>query len=252
MNNKLQWGYMLNLWNKYQKKIPVLLEFYSYPHALISGKSGSGKSTSMLFLIGKLLQMNAEIVLYILDFKNSDDFQFMNEYRYFFRGNNCIEGLREYYQSFIETREKGVNDKIHLLIFDEYPSCLSYFSLQDKLNKTKVSSEMQGIVSELLMLGRGLKYGVWIIVQRPDSSMFNSGSRDNFMVNLALGSLSKEHRTMIFAGEDIDNYRIYQKGEGILLADGYPLFYVKFPLIENIEVWKANILKKLIDKTGEP
>lgn len=102
------------------------------------------------------------------------------------------------------------------------------------------------------MLGRGLYYGIWIIVQRPDSSLFNSGSRDNFMVNLALGSLSKEHRTMIFPGEDIDNDRVYGKGEGILLADGYPLFYVKFPLIRNIEVWKANIINELINKTGEP
>ena len=57
---------------------------------------------------------------------------------------------------------------------------------------------------------------------------------------------------MIFAGEDIDSDRIYQKGEGVLLADGYPLFYVKFPLIENVQAWKNNILKALINKTGEP
>ena len=72
------------------------------------------------------------------------------------------------------------------------------------------------------------------------------------MVNLALGTLSKEHRTMIFAGEDINNDRIYQKGEGVLLADGYPLYYVKFPMIKDVQGWKNNILKKLINKIGEP
>ena len=252
MSNKVQWGYFLNLWNKYQKKVPVLLDPSTHPHALISGKSGSGKSTAILFLIGKLMQMNEDIVVYILDFKNSDDFHFLDGYKYFFRGNNCIDGLRVYYQSFIETREKGISNKRHILIFDEYPSCINYFSMQDKLNKTKFSNEVQGIVSELLMLGRGLNYGIWTIVQRPDSSLFNSGSRDNFMVNLALGTLSKEHRTMIFAGEDIDNNKIYGKGEGVLLADGHPLFYVKFPLIQNVEAWKSNILKKLINKIGEP
>ena len=252
MSNKVQWGYLLNLWNKYQKKVPVLLDPSTHPHALISGKSGSGKSTAILFLIGKLIQKNEDTVLYILDFKNSNDFQFLDGYKYFFRGNNCIEGLRLYYKSFSEAREKGGNNRRYLLIFDEYPSCVSYFSMQDKLNKTKFSNEIQGIVSELLMLGRGLKYGIWIIVQRPDSSLFNSGSRDNFMINLALGNLSKEHRIMIFAGEDIDNNKIYGKGEGVLLADGHPLFHVKFPLIQNIEVWKNNILKILINKTGEP
>lgn len=252
MKNKIQFGYFLDMWNKYQKKIPVILDLSTHIHALISGKSGSGKSTTILFLIGKLMQMNEDIVLYILDFKNSEDFQFLNGYKYFYRGNNCIDGLREYYKSFSEAREKGINDKRHILIVDEYPSCVNYFSMQDKLNKTKYSNEIQGIISELLMLGRGLNYGVWIIVQRPDSSLFNSGSRDNFMINLALGSLSKEHRTMIFNGEDIDNNRIYSKGEGILLADGYPLFYVKFPLIENVQAWKNNILKALINKIGEP
>lgn len=252
MKNKIQFGYFLDMWNKYQKKIPVLLDLSTHIHALISGKSGSGKSTAILFLIGKLMQMNENIVLYILDFKNSQDFQFLNGYKYFFRGNNCIDGLREYYKSFSEAREKGKNSKMNILIFDEYPSCVNYFSMQDKLNKTKSSNEIQGIVSELLMLGRGLNYGIWIIVQRPDSSLFNSGSRDNFMVNLALGTLSKEHRTMIFAGEDIDNNKIYGKGEGVLLADGHPLFYVKFPLIQNVEAWKSNILKKLINKIEEP
>lgn len=252
MRDKIQLGYYLNLWNKYQKKVPVLLDLSTHCHCLISGKSGSGKSTAILFLIGKLMQMNEDIVLYILDFKNSEDFQFLNGYKYFFRGNNCIDGLREYYKSFSEAREKGINNKRHILIFDEYPSCINYFSMQDKSNKTKYSNEIQGIISELLMLGRGLNYGVWVIVQRPDSSMFNSGSRDNFMINLALGNISKEHKTMIFAGEDIENDRIYQKGEGVLLADGYPLFYVKFPMIKDIQAWRTNILKALINKTEEP
>lgn len=248
----LCWGYNLIIWEEYAQKIPLNFKVSSHPHALISGKSGSGKSTAILFLIGKLMQMNENIVLYILDFKNSQDFQFLNGYKYFFRGNNCIDGLREYYKSFSEAREKGKNSKRYILIFDEYPSCINYFSMQDKLNKTKLSNEIQGIVAELLMLGRGLNYGIWIIVQRPDNSLFNSGSRDNFMINLALGNISKEHKTMIFSGEDIDNDRIYQKGEGVLLADGYPLFYVKFPMIKDIQAWRSNILKALINKTEEP
>lgn len=140
MRNKMQWGYLVDMWDKYQKMIPVLLGSSTHPHALISGKSGSGKSTALIFLIGKLVQMNEDIVIYILDFKNSSDFQFLNSYKYFFRGNNCIEGLRLYYQSFSESREKGIRNRRHILIFDEYPSCINYFSMQDKINKTKLSN----------------------------------------------------------------------------------------------------------------
>lgn len=245
------WGYNLIMWEEYALKVSLKFKISSHPHALITGKSGSGKSTALLFLIGKLMKIDEDIILYILDFKNSEDFKFLNMYKYYYSGDKCLDGIKEYYKSFSESREKGMIDKRHILIFDEYASCVNYFSLQDKLNKTKISNEIQGIVSELLMLGRGLNYGIWISVQRPDSSLFNSGSRDNFMINLALGSISKEHKSMLFTGEDIDSNRIYGKGEGILLADGYPLFYIKFPLIKDINDWKNNILKNLIDMTGE-
>lgn len=82
----LCWGYNLIIWEEYAQKMPLNFMVSSHPHALISGKSGSGKSTAILFLIGKLIQVNEDIVLYILDFKNSEDFEFLDGYKNYYRG----------------------------------------------------------------------------------------------------------------------------------------------------------------------
>ena len=50
---------------------------------------------------------------------------------------------------------------------------------------------------------------------------------------------------MLFSDEDIPEDVIFEKGEGVMLADGKPLMEVKFPYIRNIEEWKQSILEKL-------
>ena len=76
--------------------------------------------------------------------------------------------------------------------------------------------------------------------KRADNSLLANGARHNFKVVIGLGRLSKEQKGMLFSGEELPE-RIYKKGEGILLADGYPLREVKFPFIRNIDDWKKHI-----------
>lgn len=130
---------------------------------------------------------------------------------------------------------------------DEYPAFILQLKAQDTLNKTKTASEVLSINSELLMLGRGVAkgFGVWTVCQRPMATVFQEGSRDNYMVMISLGRLSKETKQMLFSDEDISEDVIFEKGEGLLLADGKSLLEVKFPFIRNIEEWKQIILEKL-------
>ena len=104
-------------------------------------------------------------------------------------------------------------------------------------------------ISELLCLGRGIQFYTWIVTQRADNSLFANGARDNFMVVIGLGRLSKEQKSMLFSGEELPE-RIYKKGEGILLADGHPLQEVKFPFIRNIDDWKKHIHAILRPQNG--
>lgn len=220
---------------------PIKLNIQDYCHILLTGSTGSGKSYALMFLIGCLLKDSPETELFICDFKNSDDFRFLKDYPLYFSGEHCYEGVMEYYGRFTETREKGNIAKRRILIFDEYPAYLFYQSMKDKDNKTKYSSDITNAIATILMLGRGLKHGVWIVTQRADANLFhNNGSRDNFQCLIGLGRLSKEQKGMIFTGEEIPNEPM-QRGEGYLLADGHELKKVKYPLIKDINDWKWHI-----------
>ena len=50
---------------------------------------------------------------------------------------------------------------------------------------------------------------------------------------------------MIFPGQEIPDRR-FKPGQGMLLADGYEIQEVIFPLIRDVEQWKKNILDHLL------
>lgn len=233
-------GYEKEPFCRYGLALPIKLGIATYPHVLITGASGSGKTQALLFLIGKLLQDCPDIILYVCDFKNSEDFAFLKEFSYYFAGQDCYQGIMDYYAKFLETRENGIKEKRYILICDEYPAFINYLQMRDKTNKTKYANDILGVVAEILMLGRGIAFGIWLITQRADSQLFANGARDNFMVIIGLGRLSKEQKGMVFAGREIPD-EIFGAGEGMLLADGKEIVAVKYPLIENVENWKMHI-----------
>lgn len=238
----MKWGYKSESLQYHPQKIT--LDIASHCHALITGSSGSGNSYSLLYLLGNLLKSNYDIILFFLDFKNSKDFNFLQGYKYYYTGDSCYQGILDYYTLFCNVRKEGVIKQRYLLIFDEYPAFVNYLTVKDKQDKSKNCNNVLSAVSEILMLGRGINFGIWIVTQRADSSLFSNGARDNFMIILGLGRMSKEQKGMVFTGEDIPD-KIYHLGEGILLADGYPLQEVTFPRICNIIDWKRHIKELL-------
>lgn len=173
------------------------------------------------------------------------DKPFLTGCEHYFKGDECYDGVMEYYDKFSKRRKKRDTGKRMLLIYDEYPSSILYYGGNDKRDKTKKATEITNAIAEMLMLGRGIKVGVWIVTQRADASLFANGSRDSFMVILGMGRMSREQKGMIFAGEDIPD-KVYHQGEGCLLADGYPLYEVKIPRIRDMVDWKKHIKQVLL------
>lgn len=224
---------------------PLDLPIYTHTNSIICGSSGSGKSYGILYLVGNLLQSDTDTTLYICDFKNSEDFEFLKGYPYYFNGNDSYECIMQYYQKFCEARIQGRNKARHLLIIEEYPALISYMNTLDKQNKTQKAKDILSAVSEILMLGRGISFGIWLVCQRPSANLFEGGARDNAMIILNYGRMSKEQKSILFSGEEISD-RVYKPGEGIILADGHPL-YDNFctPRIRNLVDWKKNIKNEL-------
>lgn len=239
----MNFGFDKEIWEKTGISVVVNLDPTVYTHVLLTGGSGSGKSYSLLYLLKQYVKEHIE--LWLCDFKNSTDFAFLNGYQHYYTGDDAIEGILSYYKKFTEVRRSGETATHYILIVDEYPSMINYLSTKDKLEKTKVANEVMGAISEILMLGRGIKFGCLITTQRADSSLFANGSRDNFQCVIGLGRMSKEQKTMVFTGEDIPMELVFQRGEGYLLADGKEIMQVKYPLIKDIEMWKTEIVVEL-------
>lgn len=243
----MQWGYLTG--DRITTPVPLTLPVSSHCHALITGSSGSGKSYALLYLVGRLLQDIPDIKVTFCDFKNSDDFEFMKGYPHYYSGNESYDGIMAYYSDFCKDRIQGKPEKRHILIVDEYPALINYLTTLDKQNKTKKAGDILSAVAEILMLGRGIGYGFWCVTQRADSSLFSNvstgGARDNFMVILGLGRMSREQKGMVFTGEDLPD-KVYRQGEGCLLADGYPLREVAYPRISNPVDWKKHIMEQLM------
>lgn len=236
----IKYGYNKGILDSDSLRIPIQLELETHCNLLLTGCSGSGKSYALLYLLGNVLKSYEDIEIYFCDFKNSYDFSFLEDYPHYYSGDNCYEGITEYYRVFCSARQQREFTKKHLLICDEYPALINYLQGKDKANKTRLASDILSAISELLCLGRGIQFYTWIVTQRADNSLFANGARDNFMVVIGLGRLSKEQKSMLFSGEELPE-RIYKKGEGIILADGRSLIEVKFPIISDINDWKNHI-----------
>ena len=185
----IKYGYNKGIFDETGLKIPIQLDLSEHCNLLLTGCSGSGKSYALLFLIGSVLKSNTNIEIYFCDFKNSYDFSFLEDYKYYYAGNDCYNGIMQYYKNFCLARENRDFTKKHLLICDEYPALVNYLQGQDKLNKTKYASEVLSAISELLCLGRGIQFYTWIVTQRADNSLFAKGTRDHFMVLSGLSRL---------------------------------------------------------------
>lgn len=250
----MKWGYLREPYYEYGTKLPLMLPMDSHKHALITGSSGAGKSTTLLFLFWNFLSSIIHsqgyrkgcIHITFCDFKGSPEFWFLRPYSYYYAGEAVYNGIQAYYERFLTARQKGYSTVKHLLICDEYGALVNYFQAKDKAEKTHLATDIISANAELLMLGRSLSFSVWSVVQYATSDLFK-GSRLNYMVNLSLGRQNKEQLGMLFSGEDIPRNRNYQPGEGLLLADGFPLLEVKYPKIVDEERWNQRILDVLME-----
>lgn len=228
-------GYDYKIWHEYGEKLPINISLDTHPHTLITGSSGSGKSHALRYMLYGLSKEQCDI--WCLDFKNSGEYDFMKGKKHFYTGNNCINGIEQYYSLFQEVKNKEtVLEKRQILIMDEYPAFILYLTHADK----KLAEIIKQRIAEILLMGRSMLMGLWVTCQRPDASLFNNGVRENFMVLITFCKISPETKRMLYADETIPD-RIYQKGEGVILIDGMELRELKIPFIKGVSYLEQEI-----------
>lgn len=195
------------------------------PHITTIGASGSGKTFLNKLIIGRVALVIPNASVTVIDFK-AYDYHFARGSKNLYEFDKVKDGLEAFYQEFL-LRQQGhdADRSFKLLVIEELGSMMGYF---DK----KVVDSMKAMIANLVFMGRSANCHLLISTQRPDSTYFNAGVRDSLGVVIALGTLSKEGKAMMFSDFKDKMTEAHGQGSGYL-TDGAALYSIKVPQVKN-------------------
>lgn len=168
----------------------VPIDFKKTPHSLFVGGSGSGKTTALKLLLGKVALYEPQAKAILCDFKGDKDFSFLGGCDHFYRYDNVTTGITTYFEMFRKRQSGEVTSRApRFLVIDEYASYLNYLDKKD-------AEDVKKKIAVLLMMGRSFNCYTLVAVQRCDADYFGK-ARDNFSLIIAMGTLSKESSQMV-------------------------------------------------------
>ena len=217
---------------------PVKIDFSSVPHLLIVAPSGSGKTYLLTYLLGQIAQKPVKLIL--ADFKGIDFIEFggcANYYKHTAVGEALGYVFDELQERMANASVNSNYEPIYFCV-DEWSGFLSSLSVKKEQDSYKQK------LSNVLMLGRGVKIFVIMALQRADANYITG--RDNFGNAIGLGSLSKESVSMLF-NDDKELIQPKPRGKGYLRTDGKQLTEIVVPQIRDISKTKE-IIKKSLSK----
>lgn len=209
-----------------------------YPHFLISGASGSGKSYLANQIVIQAIIKGYEVV--ILDLKRSYGlYRVFADYCY--ELDDIISKLQSV-ESQMAQRMKQLQPEL-----DKNPNVLAvdvgfkpmlvvieeYISLTSSLDK-KQKEEVERIVKNLSVLARQSNIHIMIVMQSAGTENINATTRSN-LTKILLGNAQSNIMTATFGvGADIPNvHSKMSKGEGLIQLDRITM--LRIPKIDDIE-----------------
>ena len=231
---------MLSLY--FDKKHIVSLR--DYPHFLISGQSGSGKSYLANQIVVQAIIKGYEVV--ILDPKRSYGL-YRDFADYSYELDDIVSKLKSV-ESEMSERMKQLQPEL-----DKNPNVLAvdvgfkpmlvvieeYISLISSLDK-KQKEEVERIVKNLSVLARQSNIHILMVMQAAGTENINATTRSN-LTKILLGNAQSNILTATFGtGADIPNvHSKMNKGEGLIQLDRITMLRV--PKIDDIESFKEVI-----------
>lgn len=166
---------------------PIVYDMLKYPHLLIAGETGSGKSTQLRSILTALIEMKSErLELYLCDLKRSEF--------HLFRGkksvkNVCVSPLEllpilEHIRG--ELRRRGdLLDAHELAHIDDLVNPPPYILLCiDEVALLKKEKDIMDLIEEISAIGRALGIFLILSMQRPDSKLLEGALKNNLTVRM--------------------------------------------------------------------
>lgn len=202
--------------------------YSKYPHAIVAGKTGGGKTYFIYYLILSFLSQNSTV--FIGDPKQKDLYSLkhiIGEKYVESSANGIAKILRLMYEEMDKRNEimteGGLNDfgkdyRDYNLspvvgVFDEISVV--------KNDDLKVAKEIDRLLAQVIMKGR--QYGVFVILatQKPDAETIPTNIRDQISLRVSLGKMYREGLKMTL-GDDFDELPAGEQsqGQGFIYIDG--------------------------------
>jgi hypothetical protein len=195
------------------------MDLSSVTHALICGKSGSGKSVFCKVFLSRIIlfEQNIEPII-IIDPKGDNDFDFLDGLSRFYRGEQAINGLNYAYDIFAKRRNgTDKNRKLVVVFIDEVSSLMLMLYKKDR-------EEAQKKLLLLLQLARSFRLFICFAMQQPAANMLGgSAAREQAGLCVCLGNAGAETLEMMFDRENrekIKNYGCLPRYCGWLTING--------------------------------
>ncbi|WP_367293344.1 FtsK/SpoIIIE domain-containing protein [Liquorilactobacillus satsumensis] len=193
-------------------------DYNKFPHALISGVTGGGKTYFIQALLKSFIDLGANC--YICDPKMSDLSQLdqipILEEKVFSSTGQINKCVREFYEQMVERQKeykqllrkvgeigkdyRSFNMQPKVLFFDEYVAHMSNLDFKEQ-------EKTLGYLKQIILLGRQLGFFLVAGMQRPDAKYFEDGMRDQFGLRISLGQMSRSGYIMMF-GESDKNFKV--------------------------------------------
>lgn len=205
--------------NQYDMSIGTYYEgllqwnFSKYPHMLVIGETGQGKSVYIRYLLRAIFKQEYDI--WCVDGKKVDYSKIRHHFtRYVANSTDkseIIDILHEFRNEMQDRYDQMVLKGIYnyfedstldpvFLLIDEY------LMIVETATK-KESDAIKSLISEIIWLGRAAGYFLIITMQRADAKYIDGAIRDNFACRVAVGKASKESYSMIF-GKNLKGFEI--------------------------------------------
>lgn len=200
-------------------------------HLLIAGKSGSGKTYYVNYVIMMLALHNCS--LYLADPKHSDlsSFdQFVGADRVATTPDgivkltqHVVDVMNERYEKMSQLRAETHKFQVDFTAFGLKPVVLvidEMASLMSEFSSKKDATEFQSLITQITMKGRQAGVEFISIMQQANATNISTQARDQFGFRCLLGNSNSQERQMMFGSvEDYPDVPV-GPGHGLFVMDG--------------------------------
>ena len=183
-------------------------------HFLVFGITGGGKTIGAKIILARVAKKIPDSQIYIADYKGDSDYEALKDSKRFYRFMDCKKCIDEFYL-LLHKRQSGEDKSRNfcLLFFDEWGAFIS------SLDK-KVAEEIKQKMGMLLMLSRSYNLHIGLCQQRPDTSFYSAGSRDQFGLIISIGKITETAKEMLFKDYKSQMKCDRKRGTGYMVNNG--------------------------------